>query len=78
MSVDGTDTARLGRALGRTRIVGVLGEREDPLPGGGEFLLLSEPRLESGNLQESNVSFGLAADAFARYGTASRVRPADW
>ena len=32
-------------------LVGVLGEREDPLPGGGEFLLLPEPRLESGNLQ---------------------------
>src|SRR5262249_32069029 len=28
--------------------------------------------------RESNVSFGLAADAFARYGTPSRVRPADW
>ena len=45
------DTARLGRALGRARVVGVLGEREDPLPGGGEFLVLPEPRLESGDLQ---------------------------
>ena len=45
------DTARPGHALGRTRIVGVLGEREHLLPGGGEFLLPSEPRLESGNLQ---------------------------
>ena len=49
--MDGTDTARLGRALGRDRIAGALGEREDPPPRGGEFLLLPEPRLEGGDLQ---------------------------
>ena len=44
-------TARLGGALGRGRLGGVLGEREDSLPGGGEFPVLPEPRLEGGDLQ---------------------------
>ena len=51
LSVDGRILHALAARFGRTCIVRVLGEREDPLPGGGEFLLLSEPRLESGNLQ---------------------------
>jgi hypothetical protein len=39
------DTARPGRTVGRARIVGVLGERENPVPGSGELLLLFEPCL---------------------------------
>jgi hypothetical protein len=46
------DTASLGDHLGRGLVFGVLGEREDPLTGGSEVLVLPEPRLESGNLQK--------------------------
>src|SRR5262245_1496166 len=53
------DTTRLRRVVGRTRIVGALGEREDPLPRGGKFLVLSEPRLESSDLQGSYRVFGI-------------------
>src|SRR5262249_36125506 len=45
------DTAGPGSALGRGRVAGVLGEGEDPPPGGGVFLALPEPRLQGSNLQ---------------------------
>ena len=44
-------SVRLWRLLGCS-LAGVLGQCEDPLPGGGEFLVLPEPRLEGGDLQE--------------------------
>src|SRR5262249_22640470 len=39
------------RTLGRTRIGGARGQREEPLPGGGQFLVLAEPGLEGSDLQ---------------------------
>ena len=44
-------------AARRHRVVGPLGEREDPPPGRGIFLVLPEPHLKTGDVQELAGSF---------------------
>src|SRR5262249_32308829 len=48
------DATCLGRLVGRGLIAGAHGEGEDPLPGGGEILLLTEPRLAGSDLERED------------------------
>ena len=51
LSVDGRMLHTLAARSAVVSSLVTFREREDPLPGGGEFLVLPEPRLESGDLQ---------------------------